>query len=83
MLENVSDAVEGASLDGKLKSKPSTDKIEAEWTEAEHDRAARDRSMENALYRCLYVIVASHQFNFVIFMMIIFNTVVLAIDDYP
>jgi len=48
------------------------------------DTQARHRADRGSiLIRFFYRIVTHHFFNFIIFMLIIFNTVVLASDDYP
>jgi membrane-associated HD superfamily phosphohydrolase len=52
--------------------------------ETEHETLARLRSdKSNCLVKFFYKLVTHHFFNFIIFCLIIFNTVVLASDDYP
>jgi len=63
--------------------KEDTDQVEEYDDEDENDIAARARSNKNALYRFMYVIVTNPMYNFVVFCLILMNTVVLAIDDFP
>lgn len=45
--------------------------------------AARDRSKRNWLYRKTYDLVNHPLYNFIVFVLILANTIVLACDDYP
>jgi hypothetical protein len=44
---------------------------------------SRLRSEKNRLYKFFYKLVTSSSFNCFIFGLILVNTVVLALDDYP
>jgi hypothetical protein len=78
------DESNGSNLDvspeaSNLKSMQS-EKFENEEVQ---DKAARKRSDTNALYRCFFALVSGHVFNFVVFCLIIGNTITLAVDGYP
>jgi hypothetical protein len=45
--------------------------------------AARDRSKKNCCYRKTYQLVNHPLYNFIVFVLILANTIVLALDDYP
>ena len=51
-------------------------------SEEEYERDARDRAGENSGYGCMYVLVSSVAFNFFIFILIIANTMTLALYTY-
>jgi hypothetical protein len=53
------------------------------FSEEDHDYAARKRSETHALYGCFYKLVSGHVFNFIVFCLIICNTITLAVDGYP
>jgi hypothetical protein len=59
-------------------------KDETPWEGEElYECKSRLRAEQNCLYGTFYALVTAPMFNLVIFLLIIFNTVVLAIDDYP
>lgn len=45
--------------------------------------AARDRSKTKYIYKKTYALVNHPLYNFLVFVLILFNTIVLASDDYP
>ncbi|MFO0117243.1 MAG: hypothetical protein ACK521_06405 [bacterium] len=47
------------------------------------DRDARRRSHTNCFYRVFFLIIINPFFNCFIFLMIMLNTLSLAMDDYP
>lgn len=51
--------------------------------EDDNDIAARLRSKKFCLYRAFYLMVTHPVYNFIVFMLILVNTVILAIDDFP
>ena len=51
-------------------------------SELEHDKRARLRSDTNGFFRCMYILVTSVAFNFFIFVLILLNTLTLAMYRY-
>lgn len=51
--------------------------------EDENEIAARIRSKKNCFYRSVYLFVTHPVYNFIVFVLILVNTVVLAVDDFP
>ena len=51
--------------------------------ETQYEVAARDRSKTNYIYKKTYALVNHPLYNFFVFLLILFNTIVLASDDYP
>ena len=51
--------------------------------ETQYEIAARDRSKKNKCYLKTYDLINDPFYNFVVFMLILANTIVLALDDYP
>lgn len=51
--------------------------------ETKHDKKSRKRAAENGFYRFFYSIVTDTNFNAFIFVLIMINTITLAMDDYP
>ena len=54
----------------------------SEYEEEDHEQDARSRSRRNGCYRCTFKIVTSVAFNFIIFLLIIANTITLACYRY-
>lgn len=51
--------------------------------ETQYEVAARDRSKKNCCYGKTYALVNHPLYNFIVFVLILANTIVLASDDYP
>jgi hypothetical protein len=51
--------------------------------ETQYEVAARDRAKLNYIYKKTYALVNHPLYNFIVFVLILFNTIVLASDDYP
>jgi len=51
--------------------------------ETQYEVAARDRSKTKNIYKWTYALVNHPLYNFIVFVLILFNTIVLASDDYP
>lgn len=51
--------------------------------EDENDIAARLRSKSNCFYRSFFLMVTHPVYNFFVFMLILVNTIILAVDDFP
>ena len=51
--------------------------------ETQYEVNARDRSKRNWCYRKTYLLVNHPLYNFIVFVLILANTIVLALDDYP
>ena len=51
-------------------------------SEPEHEKNSRYRSSLNGCYRCMYLLVTSVPFNFFIFVLILLNTLTLALYRY-
>lgn len=51
--------------------------------ETQFEVTARDRSKTNYIYKKTYALVNNPLYNFFVFLLILFNTIVLASDDYP
>ena len=55
---------------------------ESHEAEDEHDASARKRAKVNVFYNYFFQMVTAPAFNCMIFVLILLNTVVLAMDDY-
>ena len=53
-----------------------------DFEEEEFEKDARQRSEQNGLYKVLFDLVTSVSFNFFIFLLIIGNTMTLAVYSY-
>ena len=51
--------------------------------ETVYDQKSRERAQNNGFYRFFYSIVTDTNFNAFIFVLIMINTITLAMDDYP
>lgn len=51
--------------------------------ETQYEVAARDRSKRNCCYKFTYALVNHPFYNFIVFVLILANTITLALDDYP
>jgi hypothetical protein len=51
--------------------------------ETRYEIAARDRSKTKFIYRKVYALINHPIYNFIVFVLILANTIVLAVDDYP
>lgn len=51
--------------------------------EAEYEKASRLRAQKNMLLGCVYLFCTNPIYNLTVFILILGNTAVLAIDDYP
>ena len=51
-------------------------------SEPEHETESRERSLRNGCWRCMYILVTSVAFNFFIFVLILLNTLSLALYRY-
>ena len=51
--------------------------------ETRYEIAARDRSKTKLIYKKVYALINDPFYNFIVFMLILANTIVLAVDDYP
>ena len=57
---------------------------EAEFSDEDaNEIAARIRSRKNCFFRTFFLLVTNPTYNFAVFIIILINTVVLAIDDFP
>ena len=51
--------------------------------ETRYEIAARDRSKTKFIYKKVYALINHPIYNFIVFILILANTIVLAVDDYP